>query len=158
MRLKPHLLTYFTLHISAFRGVKPYRAGKMAQRDFTGGLRPHPNADGSSILAHERQRSDIDSEELSRHLFGSTYLERQQRILSIVQQEKIFSKNVQANLSRPDRYKLGLARGKRMRQLMDKHHWDEDDLLMAEYLIDDVQPYPFAYVTIQLCHAGTDQR
>lgn len=28
-----------------------------------------------------------------------------------------------------------------MRQLMDKHGWDMDDLLMAEYLIDEPQPY-----------------
>ena len=28
-----------------------------------------------------------------------------------------------------------------MRQLMDEHHWNNDDLLMAEYLIDDILPY-----------------
>lgn len=28
-----------------------------------------------------------------------------------------------------------------MRQLMDEHKWNEDDLLMAEYLCDDIMPY-----------------
>jgi acyl-CoA oxidase len=113
----------------------------MAERDFTAALRPHPDADGAKILSAERQRSAIDVDQLSSHLFGEVYLERQQRILNIIQKEKIFSKATQANLSRPDRYKLGLARGKRMRQLMDEHRWNEDDLLMSEYLIDDLQPF-----------------
>lgn len=109
--------------------------------DFTSNLRPHPDADGKSILQRERDGSNIDVNELSEHLFGTSYLERQRRVLTILEKEKIFSKTNQANLSRPDRYKLGLARGKRMRQLMDIHNWDEDELLMAEYLIDDNHPY-----------------
>lgn len=109
--------------------------------DFTSNLKSHPDADGKRILELERNGSNIDVEALSRHLFGIEYLERQQRILKIVQNEKIFSKTNQANLSRPDRYKLGLARGKRMRQLMDTHNWNEDELLIAEYLVDDIQPY-----------------
>ena len=87
----------------------------MAQKDFTANLRPHSDADGSAILAHERQRSAINVTELSNHLFGSTYLERQRKVLDALTKDKVFSKSNQANLSRPDRYKLGLARGKRMR-------------------------------------------
>lgn len=113
----------------------------MAQNDFTAELKPHPYADGASIREEERGRSNINVEELSQHLFGKEYLDRQQRVLDVVKQEKVFSKTNQANLSRPDRYKLGLARGKRMRQLMDKHKWNNDDLLMAEYLVDDLMPY-----------------
>lgn len=113
----------------------------MAHLDFTASLKPHPDANGAKILANERQRSAIDVNELSNHLFGASYLERQHRVLQIIERDKIFSKTTQANLSRPDRYMLGLARGKRMRQLMDRHRWNEQDLLMAEYLIDDLQPY-----------------
>lgn len=113
----------------------------MANIDFTTALKPHPDADGAKVISRERQRSSINVDDLSNHLFGSVYLQRQQKVLDIIKQEKIFSKTTQANLSRPDRYKLGLARGKRMRQLMDEHQWNEDDLLMAEYLIDDLQPF-----------------
>ena len=110
--------------------------------DFTSRLRPHPDADGAVALVRERQQSDVDVDKLSTHLFGKQFLERQQRILQIILGNgKIFSKANQANLSRPDRYRLGLARGKRMRQLMDEYGWGGDDLLMAEYLIDDLQPY-----------------
>lgn len=113
----------------------------MASEDFTSKLRPHPDAGGSLVLTSERQQSHINVEALSKHLFGNNYFERQQRILNIVRNEKIFSKANQANLSRPDRYKLGLTRGKRMRQLMDVHDWNDDDLLTAEYLVDDIQPF-----------------
>lgn len=109
--------------------------------DWSKDLKPAPSAKGAEILVRERQRSRINVDELSQHLFGSQYLERQSRVLGILQKERIFVKANQFNLSRPDRYVLGLARGKRMRQLMDEYNWDDDDLLMAEYLIDDLQPY-----------------
>jgi len=86
-------------------------------------------------------KSWISVGQLADDLFGHAYLERQKRVLNIVQDEYVFPKTNQASLSRPDRYALGLARGKRMRQLMDIHKWSEDDLLIAEYLIDDVQPF-----------------
>ncbi|ETN40917.1 uncharacterized protein HMPREF1541_05197 [Cyphellophora europaea CBS 101466] len=109
--------------------------------DWSRDLKPAAGADGAEILRYERQRSSIDVNALSTHLFGKVYLERLARVSGILQKDKIFSKANQANLSRPDRYVLGLARGKRMRQLMDEHGWDNDDLLMAEYLIDDILPY-----------------
>ena len=110
-----------------------------APRDFTTNLKPHSHADGAAILEQERQRSEIDPMPLSLHLFSEQYLARQKRVLGIIEKEQVFEK--QANLSRPDRYKLGLARGKRIRQLMHTYNWDGDDLLTAVYLIDDIQPY-----------------
>lgn len=109
--------------------------------DWSLELKPSASADGASIIASERARSNINVEKLSEHLFGKAYLERQNRVVSILSKEKVFSKAQQANLSRPDRYALGLARGKRMRQLMDEHQWQEEDLLMAEYLADEINPY-----------------
>ncbi|KIW06482.1 uncharacterized protein PV09_02918 [Verruconis gallopava] len=109
--------------------------------DFTAKLRPSSELDGALILTRERNGSRIDVKNLSLHLFGQQYLDRQARVLDVVIKEKLFSKTTQYNLSRPDRYRLGLARGKRMRQLMDEHQWDEEDLLMAEYLVDEIQPY-----------------
>lgn len=108
--------------------------------DFSVKLKPAA-PDGATVIKNERNRSDINVAQLSEHLLTSSYLERQQRVLDILCREKLFCKATQANLSRPDRYKLGLARGKRMRQLQDGHSWDDDDFLMAEYLVDDIQPY-----------------
>lgn len=109
--------------------------------DFSADLKPHPSSDGAKILADERERSNINVDKLSQHLFTSQYLNKQADIVQILTKEKIFSKATQANLSRPDRYRLGLARGKRMRQLADIHGWNDDDFVLAEYLVDDINPY-----------------
>ncbi|KAJ5103547.1 hypothetical protein N7532_004076 [Penicillium argentinense] len=109
--------------------------------DFTDKLRPS-QPDGPTTLAHERGQSNLSVEELSRHLLSSDgFLERQARVLPIVQSEPLFSKEKQQNLSRPDRFKLGLARAKLLRRLKDKYQWSHDEYKMAEYLVDDVSPY-----------------
>ncbi|OQD89950.1 hypothetical protein PENANT_c002G11048 [Penicillium antarcticum] len=109
--------------------------------DFTDKLRPS-QPDGPSTLAKEREQSNISTEELGKHLLSSDgFLERQARILPILQQEEILSKTKQQNLSRPERFKLGLVRAKLLRRLSDKYKWSHDDYKMAEYLVDDVSPY-----------------
>lgn len=68
--------------------------------DFTSSLKPAQ--DGSRILAAERSRSKISVEELSRHLLSrNDFLERQTRIVQVLEKDKLFSKKQQANLSRP---------------------------------------------------------
>ncbi|KAL1845759.1 hypothetical protein Plec18170_009562 [Paecilomyces lecythidis] len=109
--------------------------------DFTDRLRPS-QPDGPSTLAREREQSNISVDELGRHLLADNgFLERQARILPIVQREALFSKEKQQNLSRPERFKLGLARAKLLRRLADKHDWGNLDYKMAQYLVDDVSPY-----------------
>lgn len=109
--------------------------------DFTDKLRPS-QPDGPTTLARERQQSKISVDELSRHLLSSDgFLERQARVLPILQREPLLSKEKQQNLSRPERFKLGLARAKLLRRLTDQHQWRHEDWKMAEYLVDDVSPY-----------------
>lgn len=109
--------------------------------DFTDNLRPS-QPDGPTTLARERSQSNISVDELGHHLLSSEgFLERQSRILPILEREPLLSKDKQQNLSRPERFKLGLARAKLLRRLVDKHGWDYDDYKMAEYLVSDVSPY-----------------
>lgn len=109
--------------------------------DFTDKLSP-AQPDGPTTLAHERAQSNVSVKELSEHLLSSDgFLERQARILKLIQQEPLLSKEKQQNLSRPDRFKLGLARAKLLRRLKDQHNWSHDEYKMAEYLVDDVSPY-----------------
>ncbi|KAJ0423081.1 acyl-CoA dehydrogenase/oxidase C-terminal [Aspergillus carlsbadensis] len=97
---------------------------------------------GSTIIAGERAQSDISVNALSQTLFaGDNYLQRQARILPILTAEPLFNKKQQANLSRPDLFKLALARAKLLRRLKDQHNWDIDDYKFAELLVDDVSPY-----------------
>ncbi|KAJ5684034.1 Acyl-CoA oxidase [Penicillium maclennaniae] len=109
--------------------------------DFTDKLRPS-QPDGPTTLAHEREQSHVSVNELAQYLLSSDgFLERQARILPILQGQPLFSKEKQQNLSRPDRFKLALARAKLLRRLTDQYKWTHDDYKMAEYLVDDVSPY-----------------
>ncbi|CAL5872466.1 uncharacterized protein PFLUO_LOCUS6730 [Penicillium psychrofluorescens] len=97
--------------------------------------------DGATTIQAERKRSNVDINALAQHLLGNEFLERQTRILSLLQQDHLFSKAQQGNFGHPERYKLGLARAKRLRQMADKYNWDDEDHEMAKHLVDDVSPY-----------------
>jgi acyl-CoA oxidase len=109
--------------------------------DFTEKLQP-ASPTGPDTLSFERNRSDVPIDELSQHLLSrNDFLQRQARILPILQEDPLFNKLKQANLSRPDRYKLGLARAKKLRRYADQYKWDRLDQEMSTYLCDDVSPY-----------------
>lgn len=108
--------------------------------DFSDNLKP-AGPTGPSTLSHERKVSNIPVDELSQHLLGREFLDRQSRILTVMANEPLFNKSKQLNFSRPERYHLGLARAKQIRRLSVKHGWDAEDDKMADYLCDDVSPY-----------------
>lgn len=113
--------------------------------DFISNLQPSAPS-GPSILAHERQQSSVPVSELSQHLLAKNdFLSRQARILPILESDPLFRKTKQLNLSRPERYNLGLARAKKLRRLADELGWTRDDQEMAAYLCDDVSPYMVHY-------------
>ncbi|RMY77852.1 hypothetical protein D0863_01063 [Hortaea werneckii] len=113
--------------------------------DFTDFLKP-ATPDGPAILAKERQQSDVPVDQVAEHLFsGNDFLKRQQRMLRVLENDKLFQKTKQQNLSRPERYQLGLARAKQLRRYADQYRWDGEDLDMAQYLCDDVSPYMVHY-------------
>ena len=112
--------------------------------DFTDHLKP--THDGSAILAENRSQSNVPEDELAQHLLSrNDFLGRQQRILRILEKDPLFNKSKQMNLSRPERYHLGLARAKKLRRYEDQHGWDDEDRSMAIYLADDVSPYMVHY-------------
>ncbi|KAH7354967.1 acyl-CoA dehydrogenase/oxidase C-terminal [Rhexocercosporidium sp. MPI-PUGE-AT-0058] len=109
--------------------------------DFTSLLKPAQPL-GPDTLAKERQNSPISEDALARHLFSAVgFLRRQQKILKALENKKLFSKDMQQNLSRPDRFKLGLARAKQLRRMQVELSWSQDDLRMAEYLVDEMSPF-----------------
>ncbi|RMD39579.1 hypothetical protein DV735_g5540, partial [Chaetothyriales sp. CBS 134920] len=114
--------------------------------DFTAALRP-AEPSGPSILSQERAGSNVNIDQLARHLLSrDDFLERQRRILAILEQIPIFRKRNQLNLARPDRYHLGLARAKTLKRLSVKHGWDLEDYKMADYLMDEMGPYALQFV------------
>ncbi|OCT44470.1 Peroxisomal acyl-coenzyme A oxidase 1 [Cladophialophora carrionii] len=108
--------------------------------DFTDRLKP-AEPSGPDTLRQERAGSKIDVKPLSTFLLGPDFLQAQEQALSILTDDKLFSKAAQANLSRPERYMLGLARAKKLRRLADQHKWTDDTYEIVKYLVDDVSPY-----------------
>ncbi|KIV96828.1 hypothetical protein PV10_00645 [Exophiala mesophila] len=123
--------------------------------DFSAELRP-ADPQGPDILNQERANSNIDASQLARHLLHrNDFLERQRRVLSVIEHLPVFSKRNQLNIARPERYQLGLARSKELRRLTLKHGWDLEDFKMAEYLVGEVGPY--ALHTVMFSTSITEQ-
>ncbi|KAH8730270.1 hypothetical protein GQ44DRAFT_607419 [Phaeosphaeriaceae sp. PMI808] len=109
-------------------------------QDFTNHLKPAHN--GTATLQAERDGSALHVAELAGHLLARDgFLERQERILKVLEREKLFSKDQQLNLSRPERYHLGLARAKAIQRIVRREGWSHEDYSMAEYLNDEMSPY-----------------
>ena len=108
--------------------------------DFADHLKP-ASPSGPEILAKERGQSDVQVDELASLLLSrNDFLKRQEKILPLLENDPLFNKVRQPNLSRPDRYQLGLARAKKLRRWADQYGWDQEDQNISSYLCDDVSP------------------
>lgn len=108
--------------------------------DWVKALKPSTPA-GTDLLKAERDKSQISVDKLSNFLFTREVLERQQRILEILQSEKIFDKSQNYFDGRVDKFKTALARGKKLRQLQVKHNWNNDEYMTAYDLVSETGPY-----------------
>ena len=127
--------------------------------DFTDHLKPASN--GTAILTEEREQSNVPVDELAKHLLSrDDFLARQDRILKVLEKDPLFNKTKQFNLSRPERYQLGLARAKKLRRYADQHGWSNEDQKMSRYLCDDVSPYTVHYemFVTTVREQGTDEQ
>lgn len=103
-------------------------------------LKPSAPA-GTDLLKAERDKSKISVEKLSNFLFTKEVLDRQQKILQILQSEKVFDKSQNYFDGRVDRFKTALARAKKLRQLQVKHNWNNDEYMAAYELVSETGPY-----------------
>jgi acyl-CoA oxidase len=103
-------------------------------------LTPSP-PQGVDLIKAEREKSKVSVEKLSTFLFTKAVLERQQRVLAILQSEKVFDKSQNYFDGRVDRFRTALARAKRLRQLQVKHNWDKEESIVANELISEPGPY-----------------
>jgi acyl-CoA oxidase len=117
--------------------------------DFTASLKPaEPQA--PALLAAERALSTIDVGRLANHLFHrGRFLEQQKEVLAVLEKRTLFSKKNMLNLSRPERFHLGLARAKEMRRLSVEMGWGQEEYQMAMYLTDELSPYALHTVMFQ---------
>jgi acyl-CoA oxidase len=95
----------------------------------------------SSKQKDKRQKSSVSVDELSKQLLSrNQFLERQSRILKLIENDPLFSKREQLDVSRVERFKVALARNEKMRRLATQHSWDLEDYKIAEYLVDEMSP------------------
>lgn len=108
--------------------------------DWVKNLKPS-GPQGSDLLRQERNKSKLDVDKLADFLFTREHLARQEKILDILQAEKVFDKSQNYFDGRTERIQTALARAKRLRQLSVKHGWSNDEYVMANDLISEPTPY-----------------
>jgi Acyl-coenzyme A oxidase N-terminal len=109
---------------------------------------------GTDLLKAERDKSNISVEKLSNLLFTKEVLERKQRVLSILQAEKVSDKSQNYFDGRVERFRTALARAKKLRQLQVKNNWDSGEFMAANELISEPGPYGLhesMYLVILFC-------
>lgn len=118
-----------------------YHSHQQAIMDFSDELKP-AEPQGPDILRQERNGSNINTRQLAEHLLHRDgFLERQAKILKIIEKRPLFNKRNLLNLARPDRYHVALARSKELRRLALEYDWNPLDHNMADYLVGEVNPY-----------------
>ncbi|KAI9594232.1 acyl-CoA dehydrogenase/oxidase [Syncephalis fuscata] len=96
---------------------------------------------GTELLARERQQASFDPSKLSHFLYGEEHLERQTRLLEIIENDPAFDKSKRYYSSREERLHHAFGKEKRLVELMMKHRWTYEDIAVAEYLIDESGPF-----------------
>ena len=96
---------------------------------------------GKKCLELEREKSNVDVDKLATHLFTNEVLERNARLLEILQADPVFDKTQNYFRGRSSRIEASLARGKRLRQLSVKHKWTKEEYNAANELIAEPTPY-----------------
>ncbi|KAI9226582.1 MAG: acyl-CoA dehydrogenase/oxidase [Piptocephalis tieghemiana] len=106
---------------------------------FPSSLKPS-DPQGADLLSLERSRSSFDTNEATQFLFGPEYMERQKRLLPLLTQEPLFDKSQRYFSSRPQRLEHAFKKERRLLEIAAKENWSDEDLEMAEYLIDEPGP------------------
>ncbi len=96
---------------------------------------------GHELLKKERDGSDLNVRRLSEFLHTKSELERKDRILEILEKNKIFNKEQNYFAGRIDRFGTSLARAKKLRNLTVEHGWSQEDFVTANELLSEATPY-----------------
>ncbi|MCJ1390422.1 fatty-acyl coenzyme A oxidase [Xylographa bjoerkii] len=96
---------------------------------------------GSDLLIQERSKSNLDVDRLATFLFTNEVLQRQAKILKVLQADKVFDKSQNYFDGRVDRFKTALARAKRLAQLNVRNKWTKEEFMTANELISEPGPY-----------------
>lgn len=108
--------------------------------DWVKALKPS-GPQGSELLAAERAQSNINIDKLSELLHTKETLDRQKKLLTLLEPEKVFDKSQNHSLGRVERLQRSLAKAKRLQQLAEQNKWSMEELHAANELIGEPTPY-----------------
>lgn len=96
---------------------------------------------GSELLQQERDSSNVSVDKLAELIHTKDVLDRQQKILAIMEKEKVFDKSQILSMGRVERLTASLGKAKRIQHLRKQHNWTDDEFIMANDLLSEPTPY-----------------
>ncbi|KAI2443351.1 hypothetical protein LOY86_002974 [Ophidiomyces ophidiicola] len=118
----------------------PANAGCDFWQDWVKKLKPS-GPQGSELLEQERAKSKLSVDKLAELIHTKETLQKQARLLSIMENEPAFDKSQNHSLGRVERLKKSLGKAKRLQNLRTQHGWSQDEFMMANDLLGEPTPY-----------------
>ncbi|KAF9578212.1 hypothetical protein BGW38_006109, partial [Lunasporangiospora selenospora] len=97
---------------------------------------PPSGPQGSELLAQERSRTTFDVHELSNYLYGEEYLERQEKMLNLIENEPAFDKSNRYFQGRTESFLAGMKKEHALVKLSQEQKWTQEEFMQADILID----------------------
>ncbi|KAG0258688.1 hypothetical protein BG011_003146 [Mortierella polycephala] len=102
---------------------------------------PPSEPQGSDLLAQERARTTFSAHDLSNYLYGEEYLERQEKMLTLIEDEPAFDKSNRYFLGRTERFAGALKKDHALVKLAQEQKWNAEEFMQADLLIDESGPF-----------------
>ncbi|KAI8099421.1 uncharacterized protein BX664DRAFT_289521 [Halteromyces radiatus] len=113
----------------------------MAPTRFPKHLKPI-EPQGQVLLQQERSKANFDIKLLTEKIYGRNYLEKHNKILSILMNDPILGDKSHRYYSGRDiRFKKAMAAAKRMSELIKENNWTPEDINIADVLFDESGPF-----------------
>ncbi|KAG0220452.1 hypothetical protein BGX31_011009, partial [Mortierella sp. GBA43] len=102
---------------------------------------PPSGPQGSDLLAQERSRTTFSVHELSNYMYGEEYLERQEKMLALIESEPAFDKSNRYYLGRTERFAGALRKDHALVKLSQEQGWSQEEFQQADLMIDEAGPF-----------------
>ncbi|KAG0065235.1 fatty-acyl coenzyme A oxidase, partial [Linnemannia elongata] len=102
---------------------------------------PPSEPQGSDLLAQERSKTTFSVHDLSNYIYGEEYLERQEKFLSLIENEPAFDKSNRYFLGRTERFAGALKKDYALVKLAQQEKWTPEEFQQADILIDEPGPF-----------------
>ncbi|KAF9108300.1 hypothetical protein BGX27_008404 [Mortierella sp. AM989] len=121
---------------------------------------PPSEPQGFDLLNQERAKNTFGVKELSIFLYGEEVLQRQDRLLALIENEPAFDKSDRYFQGRTERFDHALRKDFELIKLGKKHHFSNDEYIQANALIDEPGPFGLHRTMFMptLASQGTDEQ